>query len=106
MGGVGSCGEARAPAACVASGAHLVFAAPAPRGPGVLVLGRVGGGGRTRRRAAVALRRQGPVCMTLVDDVITTPRLMLVSLTPSLLRAVAGGDLVEVERQLGAPVGA
>src|SRR3954454_25407328 len=44
--------------------------------------------------------------MTLVDDVITTPRLKLVSLTPSLLRAVARGDLVEVERQLGAPVGA
>jgi RimJ/RimL family protein N-acetyltransferase len=44
--------------------------------------------------------------MTLVNDVITTPRLKLVSLTPSLLRAVARGDLVEVERQLGAPVGA
>jgi ribosomal-protein-alanine N-acetyltransferase len=44
--------------------------------------------------------------MTLVDDVITTPRLKLVSLTPSLLRAVAGGDLAAVERQLGAPVGA
>jgi RimJ/RimL family protein N-acetyltransferase len=56
--------------------------------------------------ARFALRRRGPLCMTLVDDVITTPRLMLVSLTPSLLLAVAGGDLVEVERQLGAPVGA
>src|SRR3954449_11834540 len=44
--------------------------------------------------------------MTLVDDVITTPRLKLVSLTPSLLRAIARGNLVEVERQLGAPVGA
>jgi RimJ/RimL family protein N-acetyltransferase len=38
--------------------------------------------------------------------VITTPRLQLVELTPSLLRAVAGGDLREVERHLGAPVGA
>jgi ribosomal-protein-alanine N-acetyltransferase len=44
--------------------------------------------------------------MTLVDDVITTPRLKLVSLTPSLLRAIASGDLAEVERQLDAPVGA
>lgn len=44
--------------------------------------------------------------MTFVDDVITTPRLQLVSLTPPLLRAVAGGDLDEVERQLDAPVGA
>src|SRR3954451_25448764 len=44
--------------------------------------------------------------MTLVDDVIITPRLKLVSLTPSLLRAVAGGDLAEIERQLDAPVGA
>jgi [ribosomal protein S5]-alanine N-acetyltransferase len=44
--------------------------------------------------------------MTLVDDVIITPRLKLVSLAPSLLRAVAGGDLAEVERQLDAPVGA
>jgi ribosomal-protein-alanine N-acetyltransferase len=44
--------------------------------------------------------------MTLVDDVITTPRLKLVSLTPSLLRAIASGDLAEVERELDAPVGA
>src|SRR4051794_32455630 len=44
--------------------------------------------------------------MTLVDAVITTPRLKLVSLTPPLLRAVASGDLAEVERQLEAPVGA
>src|SRR3954470_5144154 len=44
--------------------------------------------------------------MTLVDDVIITPRLKLVSLTPSLLRAVAGGELAEIERQLDAPVGA
>ena len=40
-----------------------------------------------------------------MDDVITTPRLKLVSLTPSLLRAIASGDLAEVERQLDAPVG-
>ena len=44
--------------------------------------------------------------MTLMDDVVATPRLKLVSLTPSLLRAVASGDLAEVERQLKAPVGA
>jgi ribosomal-protein-alanine N-acetyltransferase len=44
--------------------------------------------------------------MTFVEDVIITPRLKLVSLTPSLLRAVAGGDLAEIERQLDAPVGA
>src|SRR3954451_21413628 len=44
--------------------------------------------------------------MTLVDDVITTPRLELVPLTPPLLRAVAGGDLAEVERRLEGPVGA
>jgi RimJ/RimL family protein N-acetyltransferase len=44
--------------------------------------------------------------MTLVDAVITTPRLKLVSLTPSLLRAVAGADRAEVERQLGAPISA
>src|SRR3954468_21058143 len=44
--------------------------------------------------------------MTLVDDVITTPRLKLVLLTPPLLRAVAGGNLAEVERQLGASVAA
>jgi len=36
---------------------------------------------------------------------IVTPRLRLLPLTPSLLRAVAGGDLAEVERQLGARVG-
>src|SRR4051794_38132361 len=40
------------------------------------------------------------------DAVISTPRLMLVPLTPPLLRAVADGDLAEVERRLGAPVGA
>ena len=39
-----------------------------------------------------------------IADMITTPRLRLVSLTPSLLRAVAGGKLAEVERQLDAPV--
>ena len=38
-------------------------------------------------------------------DSIATPRLRLLALTPSLLRAVAGGDLAEVERQLGARVG-
>ena len=38
-------------------------------------------------------------------DSIATPRLKLLPLTPSLLRAVAGGDLAQVERQLGAPVG-
>ena len=36
---------------------------------------------------------------------IATSRLRLLPLTPSLLRAVAGGDLAEVERQLGARVG-
>jgi ribosomal-protein-alanine N-acetyltransferase len=40
-----------------------------------------------------------------VADSIATPRLRLAPLTPSLLRAVAGGDLAEVERQLGARVG-
>src|SRR4051794_4584733 len=40
----------------------------------------------------------------LVDHVITTPRLRLISLTPSLLRATADGDFAEVERQLDAPV--
>ena len=44
--------------------------------------------------------------MASVDDVIVTDRLELVPLTPPLLRAVAGGDLVRVERQLDAPVGA
>jgi ribosomal-protein-alanine N-acetyltransferase len=39
-----------------------------------------------------------------VADSIATPRLRLVPLTPALLRAVAGGDLAEVERQLGARV--
>ena len=39
-----------------------------------------------------------------MSDSIATPRLRLLPLTPSLLRAVAGGDL-EVERQLGARVG-
>jgi RimJ/RimL family protein N-acetyltransferase len=37
---------------------------------------------------------------------IVTPRLMLVLLPPPVLRAVASGDLAEVERSLGAPVGA
>ena len=36
---------------------------------------------------------------------IATPRLRLLPLTPSLLRAVDRGDLAEVERQLGARVG-
>jgi RimJ/RimL family protein N-acetyltransferase len=40
-----------------------------------------------------------------VVDSITTRRLRLVALTPSILRAVADGDLAEVERQLGARVG-
>jgi RimJ/RimL family protein N-acetyltransferase len=40
-----------------------------------------------------------------VADSIATPRLRLVPLTPSLLRAVARGDLAAVERQLGARVG-
>jgi [ribosomal protein S5]-alanine N-acetyltransferase len=40
-----------------------------------------------------------------VADPIATPRLTLLPLTPSLLRAVAAGDLAEVERQLGARVG-
>ena len=38
-------------------------------------------------------------------DSIATSRLALLPLTPSLLRAVVRGDLAEVERQLGAPVG-
>ena len=38
-------------------------------------------------------------------DAIATPRLRLLPLTPSLLRAVVGGDRAEVERQLGARVG-
>jgi ribosomal-protein-alanine N-acetyltransferase len=37
---------------------------------------------------------------------IATPRLRLLPLTPFLLRAVDRGDLAEVERQLGARVGA
>jgi len=40
-----------------------------------------------------------------VADSITTRRLRLVPLTPSILRAVADGDQAEVERQLGARVG-
>jgi [ribosomal protein S5]-alanine N-acetyltransferase len=40
-----------------------------------------------------------------VADWIATPRLRLLPLTPSLLRAVASGDLAEVERQFGARVG-
>ena len=40
----------------------------------------------------------------LVADSIVTPRLRLLPLTPSTLRAVARGDLAEVERQLGARV--
>jgi [ribosomal protein S5]-alanine N-acetyltransferase len=39
-----------------------------------------------------------------VADAIATPRLALVPLTTSLLRAVADDDLAEVERQLGARV--
>jgi ribosomal-protein-alanine N-acetyltransferase len=42
----------------------------------------------------------------MYGDVIITPRLELVPLTPPLLRAVTGGDLAEIERQLNAPVGA
>jgi hypothetical protein len=49
---------------------------------------------------------QKPLCITLVDDVIATRRLKIVSLTPSLLRAVAGGNLAEVEPQPDALVGA
>ena len=37
-------------------------------------------------------------------DSIVTPRFELLPLTPSVLRAVAGGDLAEVEWQLGARV--
>ena len=37
-------------------------------------------------------------------DSIATPRLRLLPLTPSLLRAVASGDLAQVERQLSARV--
>src|SRR4051794_10064437 len=44
--------------------------------------------------------------MASVDDVIVTDRLELVPLTPSLLRAVAGGGLGEGERRLNAPGGA
>jgi ribosomal-protein-alanine N-acetyltransferase len=44
--------------------------------------------------------------MASVDDVIITHRLELVPLTPPLLRAVADGDLAEIERRLNAPVGA
>jgi ribosomal-protein-alanine N-acetyltransferase len=40
-----------------------------------------------------------------VADSIATPRLRLLPLTPSLLRAVASGDLAQVERQLSARVG-
>ena len=40
-----------------------------------------------------------------MSDSIATPRLRLLPLTPSLLRAVADGDLAEVERQLSARVG-
>jgi [ribosomal protein S5]-alanine N-acetyltransferase len=40
-----------------------------------------------------------------VGDWIATPRLRLLPLTPSLLRAVASGDLAQVERQLSARVG-
>jgi ribosomal-protein-alanine N-acetyltransferase len=57
------------------------------------------------RGGAVCAASPGTLCMTLVDYVITTPRLKLVSLTPSLLHAVASGDLTEVERQLNARVG-
>jgi hypothetical protein len=49
------------------------------------------------RVARLPLRREEPLCMTLVDDVITTPRLKLISLTPPLLQAIASGDLAEVE---------
>src|SRR4029079_3026250 len=49
-------------------------------------------------------RCREPLSIMLVDDVITTPRLKLRVLTPSLLRAVADGNLAEVERQLDAPV--
>jgi ribosomal-protein-alanine N-acetyltransferase len=40
-----------------------------------------------------------------VADSIATARLRLLPLTPSLLRAVASGDLAQVERQLSARVG-
>ena len=52
------------------------------------------------RRAAVPV-----VDPVTVADAIASPRLRLLPLTPSVLRAVAGGDLAEVERQLGARVG-
>ena len=41
-----------------------------------------------------------------MDDTISTPRLELIPLTPSLLRAVATGALHEVERRLDASIGA
>jgi [ribosomal protein S5]-alanine N-acetyltransferase len=44
--------------------------------------------------------------MAPVTHAISTRRLKLVPLTPSLLRAVASGDLAYVEQQLDAPVGA
>src|SRR4051794_37450408 len=44
--------------------------------------------------------------MSPVTDAIETPRLVLVSLTPSILNAVARGDLTSVERQLDASVAA
>jgi RimJ/RimL family protein N-acetyltransferase len=44
-----------------------------------------------------------PSSLTVADS-IASPRLTLLPLTPSLLRAVAAGDLAEVERQLGARV--
>jgi ribosomal-protein-alanine N-acetyltransferase len=67
---------------------------------------------RERRRArhllVVLVERAGRdrACYgCTVADPIVTPRLRLVPLTPSLLGAVASGDLAEVERQLGARVG-
>ena len=60
----------------------------------------------SRLRSYGGVQREASVSMASVDHVIVTDRLELVPLTPSLLRAVAGGDLVQVERQLNAPVGA
>jgi [ribosomal protein S5]-alanine N-acetyltransferase len=70
----------------------------------------VGAGGCCSARQAalthcVACAHRGGRCYGWnVADAIATPRLALVPLTTSLLRAVADDDLAEVERQLGARV--
>jgi ribosomal-protein-alanine N-acetyltransferase len=79
-----------------------------PRGVSGVEMRHIGAAPRRSPGAEVARLRCGqkPLWITFVDDVISTPRLKLVSLTPSLLRAVAGGDLAEVEREFDASVGA